>query len=108
MATPAKVRQTLDQPSWNIEGEPGELTLLEMLDALETEIVQLRARNDQLAAALKKGSARKRKKSKGKAKAKVVTPRVIENASDTPPNERSVLGKRQALGRSILQLRRPT
>jgi hypothetical protein len=96
------------------------LTILEMLDRLEAEVVSLRARNRQLQLAIENGAKRttskrstKKKKSKPPKKSKR-TPKKGEQlqlpaVSDVQPDqkEQRVLGKRQALGRSILQLRKP-
>lgn len=94
------------------------MNLLQMLDALELKVVQLRAKNDELTEALhaeqngtialpqpKKVKKGVRKPKKGlKVKAKQPTP--PDKQEPTPKKER-VLGKRQALGRSLTQLRRP-
>lgn len=103
------------------------LTVLDMLDVLEGEIVLLRRQNESLTAALSnadhplaispvepqrakrtgagkpKRKAAKRRKARGSKSKKVAA----TAAHGTPPKEERVLGKRQALGKSLLQLRKP-
>lgn len=103
------------------------LTVLDMLDVLEGEIVLLRKQNESLSAALSnadhqlasssaeprtarragkrtpKRKAAKRRKTTG-SKSKKMAPAA---GPGTPPKEDRVLGKRQALGKSLLQLRKP-
>jgi hypothetical protein len=90
-----------------------------MLDQLEAEVVSLRARNRQLQLAIENGAkrspatrARKKKTSKTAKKSKrtkkkeeqLQLPAVLDAQPDQ--KQERVLGKRQALGRSILQLRK--
>ena len=97
-----------------------------MIDRLEAEVVSLRRRNKQLQSALGKSPSargtptrtakknrnkgRQTSKSPGKSSTKKVQqlelPAVLETQSEQ--KEGRVLGKRQALGRSILQLRKAT
>ena len=103
------------------------MTLLDMLDRLEAEIASLRIRNRQMEASLRKvdlrstpaGARQERRKraskSKKKKKGKSASPRekndrqlalpVASDPNSAPPEGRS-LGKRQALGKSLVQLRR--
>lgn len=87
-----------------------------MLDRLEAEIVDLRARNSALvqgtATPAKKPAKRRKPASSRKAANKgavvegAATNRVGAKTAEKP--EKPATGKRQALGRSIIQLRRAT
>ncbi len=91
-----------------------------MLDQLETGIVELRSRNNELASLVahpssaRKSAGPKKKKKAGKSKAasskaKPKTAKPVANAAtDAAEPEKPLLGKRRALGRSIIQLRRMT
>lgn len=101
------------------------MTTLEMLDALEARLLVLRTRNESLVAELQRANRQlesapkparrvKRKsrrapakKSRSGAKKSEAT-KVLElpRRTEAEQEERS-LGKRRALGRSILQLRKP-
>jgi hypothetical protein len=103
--------------------ETDHLTVLDMLDALETEIGLLRGQNRSLAAALseardqgaaplagtpkkKRAGARDaKKKAPKRRKAIALEPKAAAASGDHAPKE-DRLGKRQALGKSLLQLRR--
>ena len=102
--------------------ETDHLTVLDMLDALETEIGLLLGQNRSLAAALsdardqgaaplagtpmkKRAGARKAKKKAPKRKAIALEPKAAAGSGDHVPKE-DRLGKRQALGSRCLQLRR--
>lgn len=108
------------------------MTIFEMLEKLETEIISLRTRCETLAAPLshpspngdsgrpaKKPGARKKKRSKKVAarsgrKAEASSENVSEQLelqvaaepASTAEQPERVLGKRQALGRSLVQLRK--
>lgn len=101
------------------------MTTLEMLDALEAELLVLRTTNQNLMAELQqanrqlegapqparqgKGKSRRTPAKKRRSKAKKgKTAKVLKLPAQlsTESEERS-LGKRRALGRSILQLRKP-
>ena len=106
------------------------MTIVEMLEILETEIVSLRARNLQLQTSLEQGSrngeksasasrsrrvAKKKPRGKKKAAASLPKPKHDEvqqleltAQENLPATEQSArtLGKRQALGKSLLQLRK--
>jgi hypothetical protein len=89
-----------------------------MLDVLEGELVELRAKNEELLASAKaekpvRSASRKsrRSKSKGKSKrtqrtAKHIAPRERRPKEPTEGQEVRQVGKRQALGKSLMQLRR--
>ena len=105
------------------------MTILEMLELLETEIISLRARNEELQLTLrhsendrtttvkrsrgtsqKKGQkkvAPRRPSAKDKKTGKQITNVQLELPvpEEAAPQTRSI-GKRQALGKSILQLRK--
>lgn len=99
------------------------LTVLDMLDVLEGEIVLLRTQNESLTAALsnanhelagtpptrqkaRRAQTRKSKKATKRRKPNASGKAVSDEASVAPRREDRVLGKRQALGRSLLQIRR--
>ncbi len=111
------------------------LTIFEMLETLETEIVSLRTRNLELRASLsdsqsngtplvekqrpqvaperapreKKRSGKTKQKPRPKAKKsakKVQQLELAESADTSLENQSRTVGKRQALGRSLLQLRK--
>jgi hypothetical protein len=101
------------------------LTIFEMLELLETEIVALRARTHELQLALQAreqlpvapASGKKKKRpAKKKAKRKVAAKKAAKKdeqlslpalAEETKPEQDSrPLGKRVALGKSLVQLRR--
>jgi hypothetical protein len=84
------------------------LTLLDMLDQLEAGIVNLRSRLTQVGT--KPGPAKKRnsaaKKKKAAPKKKVASPKQLSLDPEPEGPPRPATGKRLALGRSIIQLRR--
>jgi hypothetical protein len=106
------------------------LTIVEMLEILETEILSLRARNLQLQTSLTQGhrngeesvagnrsrrAAKKKSRGKKKAGASSQKPKrgdtqqlELTAQENLPATEAPVrtLGKRQALGKSLLQLRK--
>ena len=106
------------------------MTIVEMLEILETEILSLRARNLQLQTSLTQGhrngeesvadnrsrrTAKKKSRGKKKAGASTRTSKRVEAQQleltaqeNLPATEAPVrtLGKRQALGKSLLQLRK--
>jgi hypothetical protein len=104
--------------------ETNHLTVLDMLDVLETEIGLLRGQNQSLTAALSnardQGEIRlgtpPKKRRAGARKTKKKTPKRRRASApertgtpmqgDPATKEDRVLGKRQALGKSLLQLRR--
>ena len=103
--------------------ETNHLTVLDMLDVLETEIGLLRGQNQSLTAALSnardQGEIRlgtpPKKRRAGARKTKKKTPKRRRASApertgtpmqgDPATKEDRVLGKRQALGKSLLQLR---
>jgi hypothetical protein len=105
--------------------ETNHLTVLDMLDVLETEIGLLRGQNQSLAAALsdtrnqgetplttppkkRRAGARKAKKKRTPKRRSAIAPERAGTPMEGDPatKEDRVLGKRQALGKSLLQLRR--
>ncbi len=101
------------------------MTIFEMLELLDTEIVGLRARNRELQIALerleqtgaapaspKKKTAKKAKKKSRKATRKQPLKKEEQlslptlNAEVKPEQEARPVGKRLALGKSLVQLRR--
>jgi hypothetical protein len=106
--------------------ETNHLTVLDMLDVLETEIGLLRGQNQSLAAALshardqgetplgtpkkRRAGARKTKKKRTPKRRTASTPERAGTPMEGDPATKDdrVLGKRQALGKSLLQLRRVT
>jgi hypothetical protein len=105
--------------------ETNHLTVLDMLDVLETEIGLLRGQNQSLTAALSNardqgeirlGTPPKKRRAGARKTKKKKTPKrprasALERAGapiqgDPATKEDRVLGKRQALGKSLLQLRR--
>lgn len=101
------------------------MTTLEMLDALETGLLVLRSRNESLMAELQQANRqlesapsphRRAKRKSRRAPAKKARSSAKKNEAanvlelphrQTAEQEERSLGKRRALGRSILQLRKP-